>query len=225
MSDEPVLVERNGPKLYITLNRPQVINALTLDMLRIIDRALDDAERDESIRVLILRGAGERGFCAGLDTKVLAELREKGAEEGPLTFVRLYAVAKRLDSFPKPVITLVHGHCIAAGAQLATAGDIVVAGESLKLLENELRSTGFNDESWAIRLGRNLGKLRANRFLLLMERLDGPTAQQLGLVTLVVPDDQLAAKGEEIADQIASYLPQVVSRSLALVEQGAYGLH
>jgi enoyl-CoA hydratase len=225
MSDEPVLVERKGPKLYITLNRPQAINALTLEMLRIIDRALDEAERDEEVRVVILRGAGDRGFCSGLDTKVLAELRERGAEEGPLTFVRLYAVAKRLDSFPKPVITLVHGHCIAAGAQLATAGDIVLAGESLKLLENELRSTGFNDESWAIRLGRNLGKLRANRFLLLMERLDGPTAQQLGLVTLVVPDDQLAAKGEEIADQIASYLPEVVSRSLLLVEQGAYGQH
>ncbi|MFN8535278.1 MAG: enoyl-CoA hydratase/isomerase family protein [Dehalococcoidia bacterium] len=223
MTDAPVLVERRGPKLYLTLNRPEVINALTLDMLRIVDRALDEAERDEAIRVILLQGVGERGFCAGLDTMALAELQERGAEEGPLTFVRLTAIAKRLDSFAKPVIALIYGHVIAAGAQLATAADVVIAGESLKLLDTELRATGLTDESWPIRLGRTLGKLRANRLLLLGERLDASTAQQLGLVTLVVPDDQLIATGEGIADRIAGYEPAAVARTLLLVEQGAYG--
>lgn len=223
MSDEPVIVERSGQRVTISLNRPQVINALNIDMLRMIDKALDDAERDEDVRVIVLRGNGDRGFCSGLDTKMLAKYREEGAEEAPLTFVRLYALAKRIDAFPKPVISLAHGHCIAAGAQLATAADIVIAADNLKMMENELRSGGFNDESWAMRLGRNLGKLRAKRFVLLIETIGAELAENMGLVSLVVPTAELDATGDRVAEQICSYMPRVVISTLAMIDRGVEG--
>ncbi|MCS7003399.1 MAG: enoyl-CoA hydratase/isomerase family protein [Dehalococcoidia bacterium] len=218
---DAVLIDQTGPKLYITLNRPEAINALTLDMLRAIDHALDRAEKDQSIRVLILRANGPKGFCAGLDVKLLQQLRASGSEDFTTIFRRLYTIVKRVDTFPKPVISLLDGHCIAAGAQLGTAADIVIVADTLKLVENEMRSGGFMDEQWPVSLGRALGKVRAKRFVLLMETLDGPSAVQLGLATLCVPASELAATGERVADQIASYDPQTVTAVLEQIDRGA----
>ncbi|MCS6800701.1 MAG: enoyl-CoA hydratase/isomerase family protein [Dehalococcoidia bacterium] len=215
-------VEAGGETMIITLNRPERVNALTERMLQGIHAALDEAEHDDAVRVVVLRGAGPKGFCSGLDRAELARLAEAGRRMdlfvGP---AGIYPTAKRVDAFPKPVLSLIHGHCIAAGVQLATAADLIIAAEGAKLVEPEMRMTGFNDDSWAMRLGRVLGPVRAKRYVLLAEPISGREAYELGLVSLVVPDEELAATGDRLAAQIASYLPHVVSKTLALIDRGA----
>jgi enoyl-CoA hydratase/carnithine racemase len=224
---EEILIERlavasGGEKMVITLNRPERVNALTEAMLRGLHAALDEAEADEAVRVVVLRGAGPKGFCSGLDRAEMARLAEEGRRMDIFTGpVGIYPTAKRVDAFPKPVISLVHGHCIAAGGQLASAADLIVAAEGARIVEPEMRMGGFNDESWAMRLGRILGPVRAKRYVLLAEPLSGREAYEIGLVSLVVPDDDLWATGDRLADQLAGYLPQVVSKTIALIDRGA----
>src|SRR5262245_28245124 len=114
-----VLVDRvpfegEGAKLVITLNRPERVNAFTEPMFQALNAALDEAERDAEIRVVVLGGNGEKGFCSGLDRGDLARLTEEGRQKQVYNWI--YGTAKRIDAFPKPVIAKVHGHCIAAGA-------------------------------------------------------------------------------------------------------------
>lgn len=226
---EGILVERfpgatGGEKMVITLNRPERVNALTEGMLAGLHAALDAAEGDPAVRVVVLRGAGPKGFCSGLDRAEMARLADDGRRMdifiGPHG---IYPTAKRVDAFPKPVISLVHGHCIAAGGQLATAADLIIAAEGARIVEPEMRMTGFNDDSWAMRLGRVLGPVRAKRYVLLAEPVSGREAYELGLVSLVVPDDELWAVGDRLADQIAGYRPEVVAKTLALIDRGASG--
>ncbi|GIW06798.1 MAG: enoyl-CoA hydratase [Dehalococcoidia bacterium] len=219
---ERIAVESGGEKMVITLNRPERVNALTESVLQGLHAALDEAERDEAVRVIVLRGAGPKGFCSGLDRADMARLADEGRRmdifTGPFG---IYPTAKRIDAFPKPVISLVHGHCIAAGGQLASAADLIIAAEGAKIVEPEMRMGGFNDESWAMRLGRILGPVRAKRYVLLAEPISGREAYELGLVSLVVPDEELWATGDRLADQIAGYLPHVVSKTLALIDRGS----
>jgi enoyl-CoA hydratase/carnithine racemase len=222
MSDlliERAPVEGAGEKMILTLNRPERVNALTEGVLKAIGDALDEAERDENVRVIVLRGAGPKGFCSGLDRADMARLADEGRRMDIFTLI--YGLAKRIDAFPKPVISLVHGHCIAAGGQLATAADLVIAAEDAKIVEPEMRMGGFNDESWARRLGRTLGPVRAKRYVLLAEPLSGREALDLGMVSLVVPEADLWATGDRLADQIAGYLPHVVTKTLQLIDEGA----
>lgn len=222
-----VLVERTsvegaGEKMTITLNRPERVNALTEGVFLALHAALDEAEHDEAVRVVILRGAGPKGFCSGLDRADMARLAEEGRRLDLFTGPQgVYSTAKRIDAFPKPVISLVHGHAIAAGVQLATAADLIIAAENSKIVEPEMRMGGFNDESWALRLSRTIGPVRAKRYILLAEPLSGREAYELGLVSLVVPDDELWATGDKIANQIAEYIPQVVSKTMAMIDRGA----
>jgi enoyl-CoA hydratase/carnithine racemase len=216
---ERASVEGAGEKLILTLNRPERVNALTEGLLKAINAALDEAERDENVRVVVLRGAGPKGFCSGLDRADMARLRE--ADRPMDIFTLIYGLAKRIDAFPKPVISLVHGHCIAAGGQLATAADLIIAAEDAKIVEPEMRMGGFNDESWARRLGRTLGPIRAKRYVLLAEPLSGQEAYDLGMVSMVVPEADLWATGDRIADQLASYLPNVVTKTLRLIDEGS----
>src|SRR5262245_26913584 len=108
MDNAPVLVERTGAKLTITLNRPEVVNALNIEMFELINAALDEAERDEGINVVVFQGNGEKGFCSGLDVRI----REQNPIADLLGYI--YPLGARIDAFPKPVISLIFGHVIAA---------------------------------------------------------------------------------------------------------------
>ena len=216
MPDAPVLVERSGPKLTLTLNRPEVINAFNADVFRIINEALDNAERDAEIHVVVLRAIG-RGFSSGLDRKAMETMRS-GDGEYSTFFDTFYGLMRRVDAFPKPVIALIHGHCIAAGAQLATAADIVIAGESLRLFEPELRGGFWNTEDWPRRLARTFGPATAKLYMMWGEPFSADQALKAGLVSMVVPDDELTAIGDGVADRLATFAPDGVSKALAVVD-------
>lgn len=218
---DTVLSEKRDGKLTITLNRPEAINALTIEMIRRLHELFDETEDDDDVKVVVLQAAGERGFSAGLDTKRLAVIREEGGKTYKQLFKLLYGLCKKIDAFPKLVVSVVNGHCIAAGAQIATAADIVIAGEGLKLLENEMRSGGFNDDSWAKRLSRTIGPVRAKAYVFLMEPLSGREALAMGLVSKVVPDADLASYAEAMTTQMAGYNEGSVRKTLQLIDEAA----
>lgn len=223
VEDSNVLVEQSGASLTITLNRPQAINALSYGMLQAIDAALEGAEKNDEVRTVILRGAGERGFCAGMDNKdasVDLDTREAA----------IHNLTRRIAAFPKPVISLIFGHVIAGGARIALAADIIVAGESLRLREGHvLPSQHFpvpggspiQDDGYVIRLSRQAGRVSAKLFAIADELFTAQQALSLGLVSMVVPDADLGATGDRLAAGIAKYPPKAVSYTLALIDGAA----
>lgn len=142
----PILVKQSGHLLALSLNRPQVINSLNLEMIRLLQAALEIARREPDIHFVLLRGEGERGFCAGGDLKSLAGAVQQG-EAGRVDqfFQEEYALDLDIHEFPKPVVVLADGVTMGGGLGLAAGADLVIATERTKIALPETRIGFFPD--------------------------------------------------------------------------------
>jgi enoyl-CoA hydratase/carnithine racemase len=132
--------------MTILLNRPRVLNSLNLEMIRALDRALDEVERDDRFQFVLLSGAGEKGFCAGGDIRALAEAVRAGLSGRALeSLAAEYALCLRLHRFPKPVIVFAEGVTMGAGLGLAAAADMAIATERTRMAMPETRIGFFVD--------------------------------------------------------------------------------
>lgn len=223
-ADEPVvLYDVDGPVATITMNRPKVANAQDTALIDGIDAALDRADADDGVRVVVLAGAGKH-FSAGHDLKALVggetpdewvAIRE--TPEGKFRHEQVMYVerCRRLHDFRKPTIAAVQGKCVAAGLMLASMCDLIVAADDATFSNPVLRMTGaaveLLVEPW------EMGIRQAKEFLLAALELDAPEAMRLGLVNRVVPRAELAARVRELADRVALVPPvtaQVVKDSI-----------
>ena len=212
-----VRYEVDGAVATITLDRPEVATAQSSQMIDELDAALDLADADDDVRVVILAGEGKH-FSAGHDLK---ELLTKGDEwarsretpEGKLHHeqVMYFDRCVRLYEFRKPTIAAVQGACAAAGLMLACMCDLIVAADDAKFSNPVLRMTGAGVEllvePW------ELGPRKAKEFLLCAETLDAVDAERLGLVNKVVPRAELAAAAREMADKVA-LVPPVTAQAV-----------
>ena len=199
-----------GPTAWITLNRPADMNALNRAMLDALETALQDAETNDEIRVLVLTGAG-RAFCAGGDLKEV--LNGAGAEPGEADFLdRAEAVFNRLRRFPKPTIAAVNGLALAGGLELTLACDLVVAAESAKLGDAHANFGVFPGAGGAAVLARKLPLNVAKYLLFTGEALPADELRTWGLVNDVVPDGQLHDTVERLAARLAEKSPLVLTR-------------
>ncbi|HEY4948625.1 MAG TPA: enoyl-CoA hydratase [Acidimicrobiales bacterium] len=222
--DEPVvLYETRGHVATITMNRPEVANAQDTALIDGIDAALDRADADDEVRVVVLAGNG-RHFSAGHDLKALVGDTEpdewrlmRETPEGKFRHeqVMYYERCKRIYSFRKPTIAAVQGACVAAGLMLACMCDLIVAADDATFQNPVLRMTGAGVEllvePW------ELGIRKAKEFLWTGEKLDAQEAWRLGLVNRVVPRRELTERVNELADRVALVPPataQVVKDSL-----------
>jgi enoyl-CoA hydratase len=211
---EPVLVEEDlGPVRRLTLNRPEVLNALNSELVDAVSDALGRAATDDGPRVLVIRGAG-RAFCAGYDLKEEADLeRERG---GPLDAAgwreALAAdVGHMLELFdhPKPVIAQVHGYCLAGGCDLMMMCDLAVASDDAMFGEPEIR---FGSGVVTMVLPWLIGARKAKEMLFTGEdRISADEALRMGLVNRVVARDELDERTMELARSIAVLDPVGVS--------------
>jgi enoyl-CoA hydratase/carnithine racemase len=145
-SESTVLVHRHPRMASIVLNRPRVLNSLDLEMIRFIDRALDEIEVDQNIEFVLFSGAGERGLCAGGDVKALAQaIQQKLSPTAEQILEEEYDLCLRLHRFPKPLIALADGITMGAGLGLAAAADLVVATERTRMAMPETRIGFFPD--------------------------------------------------------------------------------
>jgi len=209
---ENLVVDHPAPGVTrITLSRPDKLNALTYELVRNLHDALDDLDRDDSCRVVILTGAG-RGFCAGLDLTgfgVVPGTEDHGRVQQGFAIQQLIAdLMEHLHGLRQPVIAAVNGPAAGGGFALALASDIRVCSTSARFGTAfiKLGLSGCDvGLSWL--LPRLIGASRAFELMLTARVIDSTEADELGLVSRLVPDEALMDAALEIADQIAANSP------------------
>jgi enoyl-CoA hydratase len=207
------LVELVGHTLVVTMNRPEVRNALSGEMLAIMEQAWDRVNSDPEVRVCILTGAGG-AFCAGADLKSMdkrppSESVESGAYDPSV--IKGLLKGFRLT---KPLIAAVEGPAIAGGTEILQGTDIRVAGKSAKFGVSEARWSLYPMGGSAVRLPRQIPYTVAAELLLTGRHVKAPEAKEIGLIGHVVPDGEALAKAHELADLIAANGPVAVQAIL-----------
>jgi len=191
----------------ITINRADVLNALSAVTVRELDQALAAASSDESVRVLILTGAGEKSFVSGADISELAGLDpvagQRTAEFGQSAF-------RRLETMGKPSIAAINGYALGGGCELAMMCDLIVAADSAKFGQPEVTIGTMPGFGGTQRLPRAVGKAKAMDWCLTGRMIDAAEAERAGLVARVVPADALEAEAMALANKIASHSLPVV---------------
>jgi 2-(1,2-epoxy-1,2-dihydrophenyl)acetyl-CoA isomerase len=208
---------------WLTLNRPEALNALTTQAGRELTLAVDEVAANSDVRVLVLTGAG-RGFSSGADLKE-GLARPDGGKPDVATALReiFHPLILRLRSLEKPVIAAVNGGAVGIGCSLALAADIVIAAESAYfLLAFANIGLGLDGGASALLVGR-VGHARATEMAMLAERVDARTALRWGLVNRVEPDDELLTVAVELAAKFAAGPPGSYASIKRTLNAAAYG--
>ncbi len=212
MTQELVLRSDADAIATLTLNDPARLNALSVAMLDALQDELDRLARDASVRVVILRGAGERAFCAGHDLREMTAARQ--SEDGGRAFFEALfdqcaAMMTTLPRLPQPVIAEVGGIATAAGCQLVASCDLAVAAEGARFGVNGV-NIGLFCSTPMVALTRNIGRKAAFELLTTGDFVEAEAARSLGLVNRVVPPGELAGTTRAMAAKIAGKLGPVV---------------
>jgi methylglutaconyl-CoA hydratase len=205
-----VELEQRGPIAILTLNRPEVRNALSPTLLRTLEARLNALGTDPSVRVIVLTGNGV--FSSGADLENLRALMDNSSAANKADSNRLANILLRLYTFPKAVIAAVEGAAIAGGAGLATACDLIVAGQSSRFGYTEVR-LGFVAAIVSVFLLRSVGEKHARELLLTGRLITAPEAHRIGLINEIVPDGTALARALEIALEIAQNSSGAISAS------------
>jgi enoyl-CoA hydratase/carnithine racemase len=211
LSDENavVLIQRQEAIAWLTLNRPQQINAINEALRTQLPAVLAELDADETIRVIVVHGAGERGFCAGADIREFSEI-------GPLLQERRkrHAApwARAFDRVSKPIIAAIHGYCLGGGLEIALSCDIRMAAQNAQFALPEVGLGVIPGYGGTQRLARLIGMGPAMDLLLSGRRIDATEAFRLGLVTRIVDSPEaLRAAANDLADELTRKPPHAVS--------------
>src|SRR5882724_9763827 len=202
MPFDNVLVERDGPGravAVITINRPQVLNALNTQTLDELRRAVLDLQHDESVRVAILTGAGDKSFVAGADINELAVQTPTSGREHALTGQHVFDL---IEGLGKPVIAAINGYALGGGCELAMACTLRIAADTAKIGQPEIALGLIPGYAGTQRLPRLVGKGRAMDMILTGTPIAADEAQRIGLVNRVVPAADLMAEARKLAAQL-----------------------
>jgi enoyl-CoA hydratase/carnithine racemase len=208
-----VIVEKKDRIGTLTLNRPEVMNALDMNLILELEAAVTRMGTDEEIHVVILKGAGSH-FCSGADLNLLADDIEP--EKWLLGMRHLGAIVTGLREIPQPVITVLRGVAVGGGANLALAGDFVIASEETRFSEVFVHIGVILDGGGTYFLPRLLGLAKARELALLGDEIDGRKAADIGLVHQCVPEKDL----DPTVDQLAATLAQKSRMAMSLIKEG-----
>ena len=206
---ESLLVEQRGATLVLTLNRPQAMNAIDPRLAESLRAAWAQAAEDDSVRVVVLIGAGERAFCAGADLKRTPPPARSFAQTHLNREVTVTAVTPPAD-FVKPVIAAVNGVAVGGGFELVLAADIQIASTTARFGLTEARIGSIPGAGGTQRLARRVPIGIAQRWLLTGEMFDAETALHYGVVSELVDADRLLERALELAEAIAANAPLAV---------------
>src|SRR4051795_132987 len=214
-SDADLIVRREGAVGVIRLNRPKAINAVTLEMFRDIDKALDHFERDPAIGLILLEGAGERGLCAGGDIRALFESSKVKGDLGKILWREEYILNARIAKFPKPYVAYMDGLVMGGGVGLSAHGRHRIVTEKTKLAMPEVGLGFFPDVGGTWLLSRAPGELGAY-FGLTGQTMNGPDAIHARFADAVVP----AAKWPELRDVLTEVRQGVTAADISKLING-----
>jgi enoyl-CoA hydratase/carnithine racemase len=214
MSEDVLLRERRGPVLLVTLNRPSVRNAVSGELMQELAGAVEEAEGDEGIRVLVVVGAGDKAFCAGMDLRSMAG---GGNLRPPEAFMRLLSGGVGI-----PVIAAVNGVAVGGGCEIVFGSDVVVASSNASFGLPEVKR-GLFAGSGVMHVAKRLPLGVALEMVLTGDLIDVERAFQLGLVNAVVAPAEVLDHALALADRMAANSPLGLAASKELVRKVAYG--
>ena len=213
-----VLSEIRGGAMWVTLNRPDALNAITPEVVAGINAALEQAAADNAVKAVVLTGTG-RAFCAGADLKyVRSQVGGEGAVGGFLNSV--LAMMERLETCPRPVVAALNGMALAGGLELVLCCDLVIAARSAKIGDAHANYGLLPGGGSSVRLPRKIGPTRAKYLLYTGEFVPAADLVAAGLVNEVVDDAELVAAVERLVAKLAPKSPLVLRRMKALVDDG-----
>ena len=216
MTETNVLYAVAAGVATLSFNRPHRLNAVTEGLYDDLAVALDRAEADSSVRVLVLTGVG-RAFCVGADLKEHQAGRTTFARRQYLA--REQKVCRRLLDFPKPVVAAVNGYALGAGAEMAIAADFLLMAESARIGLPEISLGAFLGGGVTWLLPRLVGLAKARELVFFGERIDAAEAVRIGLANRTLPDDGFLAAAQGFAAELATRAPlsmQLAKRQLNL---------
>ena len=221
---EYIIYSRNPEKksATITLNRPEVMNALNLQIRKEILTVLDLVENDDSVRVLVLTGAGEKAFSAGADVNMFQTMTPFTARE----YLKISkGTSNRIENFAKPVIAAINGHAIGGGLELAMSCDVMVASSNAKFGQTEINVGLIPGVGGTQRLSRLIGIQRAKELIFTGDLIDAAEAQRLGIVNHVFPTrEEMMSFVDALAEKISLKSPLILRLAKEAVNRSAAGL-
>jgi enoyl-CoA hydratase len=220
MSFEDILAVVEEPLGIITFNRPNVLNALRSRLLREVSSALDEMERNDAVRAIVVTGAGEKAFAAGADISELNALTTAGS--GAEQARGGQALTRQIERLRKPVVMAINGFALGGGCEIAMAGDILIASENAKFGQPEVNLGLIPGYGGSQRTTRLVGKAMASYLCLTGETIDAREALRIGLVSRVVPASELMAEAKRIATVIASKAPLAIAACKRVINNGAH---
>ena len=214
---ELVMCEREGDLVWLTIQRPEVMNCLSFPTLRRFRTLLAELKDDLSIRCILITGAGEKAFCAGADLKE----RKTMPDERVPHFVRnIRALMDDVEAMPQPTIAVIGGFAFGGGTELALACDLRVAAEHAKLGLTEVSLAIIPGAGGTQRLPRLIGKARAKDLILTARRLDAAEAERIGLLNRIAPAAELRECARSVAEAIAANGPIAVRAAKDAIDRG-----
>jgi 2-(1,2-epoxy-1,2-dihydrophenyl)acetyl-CoA isomerase len=208
-----VLTERDGPLLVVTLNRPDRLNAFSVEMTSKLSEVFAEAESNAAIRAVVVTGAG-RGFCAGQDLTERAVAPGEPGEQvdvGASLDARFNPLIRRMRALKKPIVVAVNGVAAGAGANFALAGDIVLAAKSASFIQAFVKIGLMPDCGGTWFLPHLLGPARALALALTADPLPAEKAAEWGLIWKAVEDSALMSEAKALASRLAAFSPSAVA--------------
>ena len=209
MTDNKIILEKKNGIAKITLNKPHVLNAVDEELLSELMATLDEIERDDSVNVVILTGAG-RAFSVGRDLKGILEGRERAGGSR----------YKALEDLSKPVIAAVNGYCFTGSFEMAMCADIIIASENAVFGDTHARFGVIPGGGQTQRLPRQIGVKKAKELLFTCDTISAHEAERIGIVNKVVPPEKLEDTAMEMAEKILKNVPETVRAIKSLINKG-----
>jgi enoyl-CoA hydratase len=202
----------------ITLNRPEALNSFSNELQKEIFEAVEDIKNDENVRVVVLTGAGEKAFSTGADIKAMKGMNALGARELSIRGEKLCLAFENLE---KPVIAAINGYALGGGLEVAMSCDIRIASENARMGQTEVNIGLIPGWGGTQRLTRLIGATKAKELIYTGKMIDAKTAEQLGIVNMVVPTDKFKETVRQFALELASKAPVALKVAKALINKGA----
>ena len=217
MDFKNILIERKDELEVITINRPNVLNALNDETISELHRGLREIFKDEQVRVVILTGAGEKAFVAGAD---IGELKVCNALSGHRKSINGQRLLYHIENMEQVAIAAINGFALGGGCELALACDIRIASENAKLGQPEVNLGLIPGYGGTQRLARLVGKGKAKELIFTGDMVDASEALRIGLVEKVVPQAELLKTAKEMAHKIISKGPLAIKAAKRAINLG-----
>jgi enoyl-CoA hydratase/carnithine racemase len=216
---ETITVERRGRVAILSLNRPDAMNAISMQMRAELRDALEALRRDAGVGAAILTATGDKAFSAGMDLREFA----KANADLPIAEMKRYRWehGEGIAAFDKPIVAAVNGLAIGGGVELALLCDLTLAAETATFAFGEVKRGLMPGNGGTQRLSRRLGTARALDMILTGRTVTAPEALDIGLVEYVVPKEELLERALALAEQMAANAPVAVRAAKAAVHRGA----